>query len=222
MSKDEKHLLRNKILGVMIRDARLRSGKTVAACAAHLGVGADHYADMESGRQPISLPEVEVLALHLGVSPHHLLGDELLAEPKGLNSEELLTLRNRVIGVMLSRARLEAGKSLQECAQAIGAPEDELVAYEQGQSSVPLAELEELAGFLQVPLDSFLDDTSSPIGQQSKIDQDSEQLGHLPPDLQAFVQEPLNEDYLRTAVRLSVMPVGQLRSIAETLLEITY
>jgi hypothetical protein len=45
---------------------------------------------------------------------------------------------------------------------------------------------------------------------------------HLPEDVQAFVADPLNADYLQTSIRLSKMPAEELRGIAEALLEITY
>ncbi len=43
----------------------------------------------------------------------------------------------------------------------------------------------------------------------------------LPPEVQAFVVEPVNIGYLETAMRLSKLDVHRLRRIAEGLLDIT-
>ena len=50
----------------------------------------------------------------------------------------------------------------------------------------------------------------------------AERFRQLTPDLRAFIAQPANEGYLRLAQRLSQMPTDQLRSLAESLLEITY
>jgi hypothetical protein len=44
----------------------------------------------------------------------------------------------------------------------------------------------------------------------------------LPPDIKAFVVEPINLSYLQTAMRLSELDVDKLRSIAEGILDITF
>jgi hypothetical protein len=47
-------------------------------------------------------------------------------------------------------------------------------------------------------------------------------LRHLSPELQTFVAQPVNTLYLEVAMRLSRLSVEHLRSVAESLLEITY
>jgi transcriptional regulator with XRE-family HTH domain len=66
-----------------------------------------------------------------------------------------ITLRSKKLGVLLQDARLAAGKSVEECAQAIGVSVSIFEAYEYGESSPSLPELEVLAYFLGVPLDHF-------------------------------------------------------------------
>jgi transcriptional regulator with XRE-family HTH domain len=134
----------------------------------------------------------------------------------------LVILRNRVIGVLLRQARMAAGLTQEECGKAIDVSSSRISAYEHGQMAVPLSELETLAEILQVPLETFLDNENNPIAKMARQDRALEQLGHLPEEMQTFLLDPLNTDYLHTAMHLSTVPADQLRNIAETLLEITY
>jgi len=224
MSIDERLLLRNKILGALIRDARLAAGKTQKDCATLLGMSSSAFSDIEYGERPITLPELEAFAYLVNVPVEHFFGDQLLEpqEEEAAPVEELLALRNRVIGVLLRQARLAAGMTQEECGEAINAPDSRISAYEYGQMAVPLAELEILARTLSVRTESFIDGEHNPFATLSRQGLVSEQLKHLPEDLRAFLVDPVNIDYLRTARRLGTMPADQLRDIAETLLEITY
>jgi hypothetical protein len=85
--------------------------------------------------------------------------------------------------------------------------------------------LESLADFFQVPIEDFVDREHNPQiahAPTPTVSEESPCLDHLPEDLQTFLMEPLNEEYIRTAQRLSEMPTEKLRGIAETLLELTY
>jgi len=225
MSLSEKLFLRNKILGVMIRDARHKAGKTQDDCGAFLGISASTFSDIEYGERPISLPELEAFAFLADVPLEHFFGDTLLEENSGARqppSDELIELRNRVIGVLLRQARSVAGRTQVDCAEFLSVPDSRISAYEYGQTPIPLSELEALAGFLVTPVQTFVDEEHNPIGQQLRRKHTLEELEHLPREIQAFVLEPLNVNYLQTALKLSKMPADDLRAIAESLLEITY
>ncbi len=221
MSSDERQLLRNKILGVIVRDARLAAGKSQGDCSAFLGMPSSRLSDIERGERSISLPELEAFAYLVDVPVEHFLGDQMLEDTreKQLPMDELLTLRKRIVGALLRTARLALGKTQHECSRRLRVPVSRISAYEQGQTAVPLTELEVLAEFLQTPLETFLDHEHNPIHQRMR---QTRALEHLPEDVQAFVIDPLNTDYLQTSIRLSKMPAGELRGIAESLLEITY
>jgi hypothetical protein len=85
-----------------------------------------------------------------------------------------------------------------------------------------LSELEALAGFLAMPMESFVDKEHNPIGRQLRPRHTLEELDHLPHEIRDFILEPVNVNYLRTALKLSRLPADDLRTIAESLLEITY
>jgi len=66
-------------------------------------------------------------------------------------------IRRKIIGVLLQGARLKAGRTKKECADAIGVTPGILSAYEEGRRDVSLPELELLAYFLHAPVNSFLE-----------------------------------------------------------------
>jgi transcriptional regulator with XRE-family HTH domain len=221
MSSEERLLLRGKIVGVLMRDARLAAGKSQGDCSAFMEMPTGRFSDIEHGARPISLPELEAFAYLVDVPVEHFLGDQMLEDTreKQLPMDEVLILRNRIVGALLRTARLALGRTQHECSSRLAVPVSRISAYEYGQTAVPLTELEVLAEFLETPLETFLDHEYNPIQKRMRQPRAPE---HLPEDVQAFVADPLNADYLQTSIRLSKMPAEELRGIAEALLEITY
>jgi transcriptional regulator with XRE-family HTH domain len=64
-------------------------------------------------------------------------------------------LRAKKLGILLRDARLSAGKSLRDCGEAIGVSGSTMGAYEKGERSPSLPELEMLAFYLKVPIGHF-------------------------------------------------------------------
>lgn len=223
MKPINKHTIRAKKLGVLIRDARMTAGRSIQDCAAAMGVGVEIYDAFEMGDQSPSLPELEFLAYFLDVPLEHFWGEETLTarlEKNRIDVQKLALVRQRVIGVMLRKARLEAEKNLEEVAQAAGLPVEDLEAYEYGELPVPVPVLEQLSGILSKDLREF-QDRKGPVGVwfiQQRALQDFKELS---PELQEFVTRPINRPYLELAQRLSEMSVDKLRGVAEGLLEIT-
>lgn len=224
MADQEALALRNRIIGVLLRDARVRADKTKRECAAVLGVPTSTITAYEEGRRPISLPELEVLAYFLEVPLAHFWNREahLLAEERLPPLEEIMRLRHRIVGALLRQARLEAGKSQKELARLLGCSTGRISAYEYGERPVPLAELEVLASALNQPLEYFLDQRSGPVGEWQKEQEACRCFQALPEETREFVVKPINRSYLELAMKLAQMPAGALRAIAEGLLEITY
>jgi transcriptional regulator with XRE-family HTH domain len=69
------------------------------------------------------------------------------------------TVRSKIIGVLIRDARQVRQQSLEACAAAAGCPAETLQAFETGQASPSLPELEMLAYTLDVPLSYFWGDT---------------------------------------------------------------
>jgi transcriptional regulator with XRE-family HTH domain len=66
-----------------------------------------------------------------------------------------MNIRAKKLGVLIRDARLTAKKSIEECAQAVGATASLFMEYEYGEKSPSLPEIEILAYYLKVPLEHF-------------------------------------------------------------------
>lgn len=216
--------LRAKKLGVLLRDARLANRKTTEECAQALGIPTESFERYEMGEASPSLPELEILAYYLEVPLDHFWGDQAISEAdpplSQLNLEHLRGLRQRIIGAKLRKMRTDNGMGEAELAELTGMTKEQLNAYELGEQSIPLPELEALATALELPLKDF-QDQQGPIGDWIRQQYVAQHLMELPAELQAFISRPVNRPYIELAQRLSEMSVDRLRAVAEGLLEIT-
>jgi transcriptional regulator with XRE-family HTH domain len=221
---EEKLTLRNRIIGVLLRDARERAGKSKRECAEAVGVSTDSITAFEEGSKPISLPELEILAYVTHTPTSHFLGHtpELVPEEESLQLEEIMALRHRIVGALLRQARLDADMTQKDLADVLGCSPSQISSYEYGERPVSLAELELLARHLNLPIEYFIDSQGGSVGQWHQQQEAWRRFLELPREVQEFVARPTNVKYLEVAMRLDQMPVGTLRAIAEGLLEITY
>jgi transcriptional regulator with XRE-family HTH domain len=224
MADQEAVVLRDRIIGVLLKDARSKAGRTKQECADLLGVSPSTITAMEQGQSQISLPELEVLSYFLGVPISHFLDPDprLLPDEELPPVEELLQLRHRILGVLLRQARTEARMSQQDLAEVLGCSDSSISDYEHGRRPIPVAELEILGQALKRRMDYFLETNDGPIGEWQREQAISGAVLELPEDMQEFVSRPINQSYLELAMKLAQMPAGALRRIAEGLLEITY
>jgi len=221
---DDKLALRNRIIGLLLRDAREQARKTKRECAAALGISTGTITAYEDGRKPVSLPELEVLAyvLNTPIARFWEQNPKLATKEDPLPLQEVLALRHRIVGALLRQTRLEAGISQKELAKILGCSTSRLSAYEYGERPIPLTELDALAHHLHLPLEYFLDDREGPVGEWHRLKEAWHHFRELPREVQEFVTQPINIKYLEVAMKLARMPAGGLRTIAEGLLDITY
>ncbi len=217
-------ILRRKILGVLLQGARQKSGRTKQECAAVLGVRPSLITAYEEGRRNISLPELELLAYFLDtpLASFWSEGEVLVVPEPTPPPERLVALRQRIIALLLREARTKAKKSAQDLAAILGCSPRVVKAYERGQRAIPVAHLELLCEHLGVPIAYFLDEGVGAVGERELNDRLFEQFSVIPGELKQFVVQPINEMYLRVAMRLAEKPATELRGIAESILEITY
>lgn len=71
-------------------------------------------------------------------------------------------LKAKTIGTLLRDARQSCGRSLEECAAAIGVSTQQYEAFELGEQMISLPELELAAFALDIPLDRFWEERSTP------------------------------------------------------------
>jgi transcriptional regulator with XRE-family HTH domain len=215
--------IRTKKLGVLIRDARLATGKTVEECAHAVGVSATRFDAFELGENPPTLPELELLAYTLKIPLDHFWGNELLRKPGNeisLDAEKVKSLRQKMIGALIRKARVDSGIILESLSEKTGIPLDNLKSYELGESAIPIPELEIISRVMDTSINGF-QSQHGPLGRWLISQKNIKQFEELPAELQEFVCKPINQPYLELAVRLSEMSVEKLRALAEGLLEIT-
>jgi len=221
--------VRSKMIGVLMRGARLRAGKTLKGCADLLACSPRTISQYEQGRGGISLPELELLASFFDVPVSYFWEEgydvpEVGAElPPG---DKFIPLRRKMIGVLLRQARLEAGKSQKECAKIVDVSADTMSRYEYGKKPIPFAHLETLASFLNVPLYHFVDrelaGTRLPVtraGDELLSAEDAWPI--LPAEIQEFIRNPESLPYLLMALSLYELPKDSLQHLAEAILSIT-
>ena len=218
--------IRSKIIGVLMQGARLRASKTKKECADVIGVSVSTYSQFEEGRKDVALPQLELLAFALKVPAASFFKDKeqdkLVAEEPGLPIDQMMALRNRIIGVLLKQARTAAGKSQKDVAAEIGVSSRRITQYEYGQRPVPIAELQHVADYLRLPLTYFMDEGVGRVGQREQVQSQFERFSELPDDVREFVSKYTNLPYLRVAIRIAGMDADRIRGIAEGLLDITY
>jgi transcriptional regulator with XRE-family HTH domain len=218
--------IRRKIIGVLLQGARMRAGRTKKECADAAGVSVAMFTQFEEGRKDISLPQLELLAYALKVPVSTFFRDKeqdrLVSEEPELPGEQVLQLRQRIIGVLLRQARAQAGKTQKDVAEALGISARRITQYEYGQRPVPIAELQQIADFLRLPITYFLDEGVGRVGQREQLQSQFERFSELPDDVREFVSRYTNLPYLRVAVRIADMDADRIRGIAEGLLDITY
>lgn len=213
---------RAEILGGLIKDAREFAGRTQKDCAIVLSITPEKYRQIELGKIPISLPELEAIALYLDIPMGYFWGSAPMTLRQEVDYASLLGLRHRVIGVLLNQLRLRTKKTQEEVAEATEIPVSNLKAYETGQKAIPYLELEVLCKELEGSIDMFLDDVNGPLGRHEAQQRFNKQFNRMSPEMQAFLVNPINLSYLDTAKRISEMDVKKLRQVAVDILEITY
>ncbi len=157
MGRPEKPTIRLKIMGTLLRHARLSAGRSQAELAAALHVSRHQFAQYEHGKHEISLPELERVAELCGVPLGYFFDDEAQVEEETLEITHEVTprIKRKILGTLLRQARQLAGKSQKECAEWLGASTRLVSQYEQGEKELSTAEIQLLAPHLDVEASYF-------------------------------------------------------------------
>jgi transcriptional regulator with XRE-family HTH domain len=213
---------RAKMLGNLIREARLHRERTVTECAQVLDVSPEAFEEMETGDRSVSLPDLEALAVYLKIPMGYFWGNESLPQEPQVDYRNLTELRQRMVGVVLRQLRLQARLSPEELAEELDVDVERITAYEGGDVPIPYLHLEQLSRYLDARVDHFLSDQYGPLRRNELERQLQKQFKQMSPDMQEFIANPRNIVYIETAKRLSEMDVNKLRQVAENILEITF
>jgi len=217
--------IRNRIIGTLVKRARIKEGKSQRECAELLGCSPFAFTQYEQGRWGLSLSQLEVLARPFKVPLANLWDDSSVPpdEPQEDTAtiRQTMLLRRKIVAVQFRQCRRAGGLTQKEMGQLLGRSTGIIGRYERGDRDIPLAELEIAASRCGKALGDFFEDQTVAPGQVEVRLQSLDRLSELPPDVREFVLKPTNALYLRIALLLSSMKADSLRQIAETLLDIT-
>ena len=140
-----------------IRKAKRRS---IHDCARILGVSKETYHSIEKGDMPISLPELELLAIYLGENPSEFISSDQKSQLKSayLNDDirpQFIKIREKMLRALISLERESRSITLEEIQQATQIPLEMLQAYENGASPMPVEDLIKVCAFLEIPIDTL-------------------------------------------------------------------
>jgi transcriptional regulator with XRE-family HTH domain len=216
--------IREKKLGLLIRDARMAERRSIKECADAIGVKTGLFRAYEEGRRSPSLPELEALVYFLKIPISHFWENETISDASSpMQAEDiarLIALRQRMIGALLRQERTNANRSIRQLAGETGISQSRLKSYELGERPISVPELEVILSVMGTRMEVFFDQ-SGPVGQWMGSQLSMQKFLELPEELQNFVCRPVNRPYLELAIKLSEMSREKLRSVAEGLLDIT-
>jgi transcriptional regulator with XRE-family HTH domain len=215
--------IRQKKLGLLIRDARMAERRSLKECADAIGVQTGLFRAYEEGRRAPSLPELEALVFYLKLPitqfwEKETRSDTMLAEP--MDTSRLILLRQRMIGALLRQERNKVNMSLRYLSTETGISQARLKVYELGERAIPVPELESILVVMGSRIEIFFDQ-NGPVGQWMTSQRAMQKFLELPEEMQIFICQPVNRPYLELAMKLSDLSREKLRAVAEGLLDIT-
>lgn len=217
-------IIREKKLGLLIRDARMAERRSIKECADAIGIKPALFRAYEEGRRAPSLPELETLVFYLKIPITQFWGTETRSDvtplPESLDIARLIALRQRMIGALLRQERNNVNMSIRHLSEKTGISQSNLKAYELGERPIPVPELEVILSTMGSRMETFFDQ-SGPVGQWMSSQRSLQKFLELPVEMQDFVCQPVNRPYIELAIKLSDMSREKLRSVAEGLLDIT-
>ena len=235
MLKTDAITLKRKILGILMRNARAGAGFSLTETADLLNLAPSTLKSYESGQEEPDLPLLENLARLCQVPVSYFWSDTSLPSPdKNYEYPQAITLRRKVVGLLLNKARTDANYPPEKIAEYLGNSAEQIARYEQGQAGIPFSQLNALTELLDVDLNYFLDGANG--AEAALVEQgDAAQKepaapvpgnysvpADLPDDIAAFIQDPTNLLYIKLAMRLQSLSTETLRALAEGILDITY
>ena len=216
--------IREKKLGLLIRDARMAERRSIKECADAIGIKPGLFRAYEEGRRAPSLPELETLVYFLKLPISHFWGNETKSDVssamESVDISRLIALRQRMIGALLRQERTNANMSIRHISTETGISQSKLKAYELGEHAITVPELESILTVIGSRVETFFDQ-SGPVGQWLNSQRALQKFLELSAEMQNFVCQPVNRPYIELAMKLSDLSREKLRSVAEGLLDIT-
>lgn len=218
----ESFRIRARMVGVLLRDARMKAERALEDCARLLRVDVEQVARWEFGEEVPSLPQLELLAYFLEVPVSHFWGMDTLestSQNPADTQNEYMALRDRMIGALVRVAREEREMALDDLSAECGIPSEQLEHYEMGDLPIPMHELTVISNAVHKNISYFLE-SSSHLGELLGMREEWKHFTKLPEDIRRFAANPLNIGFIEIAIMFSQMPADRLRKIGESVLNI--
>lgn len=236
--------LRNRILGAMIMQARLRRNFSRDDLSYATNIPLDQIIEYELGQEPIPVTDLEDITRMMQIDiidwidSYAIPTRDMIFRPYKIG--DLPSSADSPSEVLPEAAGKEDVKTPDQPCEEKLVPEVQVIINEaqpaqvsapitpEPQPTLPQPALEAPHEVKTVMTESVQEETT--VGEQNKtteipsIPPELEPLAkaELPKELIDFISNPINREYLLLANNLSRMPADQLRRIAESLLEITY
>ncbi len=202
-----------KIIGILIRAARERTGKPLKKCAAVIGRSPATFRKIEAGTTEIGVAELVSLSRFLGVPIEYFFSEDVTLTDQDTAHFRLSQSAEQQaqIGKQLQEARRQAGLKQKELASALGCSTRMISQYEQGKRDLPAGHALQLMEILDLSLPQLLPDEALAAQYQ---------MNSIPDEVRQFVLNAENLPYIQAAMRLQKMAPADLQRLAAILDEI--
>jgi len=167
-----------------------------------------------------TLPELESLTFLLNLPFSSLSLDQenegCKEVPDANKLQQLMQLRDKVIGATLKLKRQNLKLSVKELSSRSKIPVSLIKRYEFGKASIPLDELEALCTILQIDAETLIN-KHSPIGIWHREQKRTKDFATLPDNMQEFISNPENIDFIQTAMDMKNARIDNPKSILESM-----
>ena len=133
---------------------------SVHDCASILGISKEAYLNIENGTQPITLPELELLALYFCEAPSVIIFADQMPNKSLAFLDENLSLhykriREKMLRAQIIQAREKLALTLTDVQKATHISIETLTSYDEGTSLMPIDDLIKITCFLGIPSEAL-------------------------------------------------------------------
>ena len=206
-----------------IKYTRKSKGRSKQDCAMILGISEETYRSNETGKTPLTLPQIELLSMFLGIKLSTLFEEKQSQHPHAivLNDDirpHYLVLRNKMIRAKLSIELENQSLTLEDIAQGTHIPLNLLQRYDSGEEPVPMDGLLKISDYLGISINALYE----PIGLNGEQrEASSVKTGWQPEFADEETQESTIEDdpYVDLLKAIRKIPTVDQAHIAKAILE---
>jgi len=185
---------------------RIRKLKQISVhdCASILGISKEQFLQLESGAQLLTLPEIILLSIYFGV-PMTAFFDETAVEMEVLSllddniRSNFIQLLQKVIITKLTIEMEEQNVTANDLHLATNIPLETIQSYKTGNSSIPIENLSKIAAYLNIPVETMLDQEMKTIFNREQHSKNAQWQPEYPKphlSLEGSENEPLDNLFM--------------------------